>query len=136
MTKKIEIYIENTNGVEITVRPEYVDSQINLVGVFFVWVYYIRIHNQSNETLQLTDRYWKIIDEKGGIQEVSGEGVIGKKPILTPGADFEYSSGVHLRYKSGIMLGHYVMKKENGETFNAKIPAFSLDIPGLKEALN
>lgn len=135
--KKIESYIFNTDGVEITVVPEFIESQTNLlVGVFFVWAYHIKIENKSSETVQLTHRYWRIIDEKGGIQEVNGEGVVGEQPILEPGGFFEYSSGVHLRYPSGVMMGHYIFKKANGETFEAKIPTFSLDIPGIKESIN
>lgn len=135
--KKTESYIFNTNGIEITVVPEFIESQTNLlVGVFFVWAYHIKIENKGSETIQLTHRYWRIIDEKGGIQEVSGEGVVGEQPILSPGDNFEYSSGVHLRYPSGVMMGHYVIKKSSGETFEAKIPTFSLDIPGIKESIN
>lgn len=135
--KKIESYIHNTNGIEITVVPEYIESQTNaLVGIFFVWAYHIKIENKTEETVQLTHRYWKIIDEKGGIQEVKGEGVIGEQPIISPSGYFEYSSGVHLRYPSGVMMGHYIIKKANGESFQVKIPTFSLDIPGIKESIN
>jgi ApaG protein len=137
MIKNTDRYISITNGIEITVKPEYIDSQVNLLaGALFVWAYHIKITNNSPETVQLTNRYWKITDEKGGIQEVKGVGVVGEQPLLNPGAVFEYTSGVHLRYPSGIMQGYYVMKKENGENFNVNIPAFSLDTPEMQETLN
>ena len=129
-------YKSNTAGIEVVVKPEYVDSQINNSGSFFVWAYHVVISNQSNETMQLVNRYWKIIDEDGTVQEISGLGAVGEQPILSPNANFSYSSGVHLRHPSGIMSGYYGMKKSNGEIVNVKIPAFSLDVPTIKSIVN
>jgi ApaG protein len=80
--------------------------------------------------------YWKIIDEKGTKQEIEGEGVVGEKPIIEPNSFFQYTSGTHLSYPSGIMTGHYGIKKDDGAIFNVKIPAFSLDVPSLKRTTN
>ncbi len=129
-------YVLNTQNIEIKVRPEYVDSQYSLANNLYIWAYHVRIENKSDKIVQLVSRYWKIIDEKGNIQEVKGEGVIGERPILAPKAIFQYSSGVHLKYPSGIMYGHYEMEIEGGERFNVKIPAFSLDVPTMKGTLN
>jgi ApaG protein len=84
----------------------------------------------------LVNRHWRIIDEQGLTQEVDGEGVVGEQPQIISGNAFQYSSGVHLRHPSGIMSGHYQMQKENGEMFEAKIPAFSLDVPSIKTVIN
>jgi len=130
------VYRFITNDVEVTVRPEYVDSQIGLVGDVYVWAYHVKIENRSNDTIQLISRYWKIVDSKGGLQEVNGEGAVGEKPILIPNSSFSYTSGVHLRYNSGIMSGYYTMKKSTGEFFQIKIPSFSLDVPDLKDIVN
>ena len=130
------VYKFITDDVEVAVRPEYIDSQARLAGDVYFWAYHVKIENRSNDTIQLISRYWKIIDGKGGLQEVNGEGAIGEKPILIPNADFSYTSGVHLRYHSGIMSGYYIMKKSNGELFKVKIPAFSLDVPNLKDTVN
>lgn len=129
-------YKSSNNGIEILVKPEYIDSGTSKNGNFFVWNYHIEIENKSNETLQLVNRYWKIIDEDGGIQEISGFGAVGEQPILAPNQNFKYSSGVHLRYPSGIMKGHYGMKKSSGEIINVQIPAFSLDVPSMKVVIN
>jgi len=129
-------YKSKTSGIEVLVSPEYVDSQINKNGSFFVWAYHVEIENKSSETLQLVNRYWKIIDENGVIQEISGLGAVGEQPILAPNDNFKYSSGVHLRHPSGIMSGHYGMKRPNGEIINVEIPAFSLDVPGIQSIIN
>jgi ApaG protein len=129
-------YKSNTGGIEVFVKPEYIDSQVNNGNSFFVWAYHIIINNNSSETFQLVNRYWKIIDEDGSVQEVSGLGAVGEQPILLPNDNFKYSSGVHLRYPSGIMSGYYGMKKQNGEIVNVAIPTFSLDVPALKKTVN
>ncbi len=125
-----------TNGINITVRPEFVDSQFSAIGNLYVWIYHVRIDNRSNETVKLINRYWKIIDEKGTVQEVSGDGVVGEQPTILPNNSFQYESGVHLRYPSGIMTGHYQMRKDSGEVFTVKVPTFSLDLPSAKLVIN
>lgn len=129
-------YISNKRNIKITALPEFVDSQTSAIGDLFVWVYNIRIENNSNENVKLLNRYWKIIDEKGSVQEVEGEGVIGEQPQIAAKGSFQYSSGVHLRHPSGIMTGRYQMQKDDGELFDIEIPTFSLDVPSLKETVN
>ena len=137
--KEADFYKAKTNGIEVRVKPEYVighsSSNIEKEDVF-IWAYHVRIENKSDKTFQIISRYWKIIDEKGGVQEVNGDGVIGEQPILTPGSNFHYSSSVNLSYPSGIMLGHYVMRKEDDQAIEIKIPTFSLDIPNIQSVVN
>lgn len=135
MDNKVQ-YKSNTNGIEVVVKPEYIDSQTTNGNNFFVWAYHVVIENKSNDTFQLINRYWKIIDENGAIQEIEGVGAVGEQPIIAPNDNFKYSSGVHLRNPSGIMSGYYGMKKSDGEIINVKIPAFSLDVPNIKQIVN
>ncbi len=129
-------YTEVSRDIHITVWPEFIDSKSSVIGDLFIWAYHVRIDNKSQETVKLISRYWRIIDEKGIVQEVSGEGVIGEQPLIAPESSYQYSSGVHLRYHSGIMTGHYQMQKNNGDVFNVKIPTFSLDVPSIKPVIN
>lgn len=129
-------YSATTNDIEITVWPEFVDSQISSLGNLFIWSYHVRIDNRSSESVKLINRHWRIIDEQGTTQEVDGAGVVGEQPQIIAGSAFQYSSGVHLRHPSGIMSGHYQLQKDNGDVFDAKIPAFSLDVPNLKSIVN
>jgi len=133
----IRPYVSKTNDIVITVWPEFIDHKMGaLLTNNYVWAYHILIENKGVETVQLISRYWKIIDEKGNLQEVRGEGVIGKKPKITPNSSYQYTSGVHLNYPSGIMSGYYKMKKSNEEFIEVQIPTFSLDIPNSKQILN
>jgi len=74
-------------------------------------------------------RYWKITDDHGATQEVSGEGVIGEQPTILPNERYEYTSQAPLPTPGGIMLGQYMMHTKEGKQFAVDIPAFSLDSP-------
>ena len=123
------VYALTTRSITISVEPEFLDEHSDLHEHRFVWAYHVRIENQGLQTVKLKSRYWRITDEMGRVQEVTGDGVIGEQPALGPGDSFEYSSGTPLGTASGIMQGHYVMETQNGETFEVAIPAFSLDSP-------
>jgi ApaG protein len=77
-----------------------------------------------------------ITDSAGKVQEVRGEGVVGKQPTLKPGESFEYASGTPLATPSGIMVGTYQMVSQDGEQFDVRIPAFSLDSPHSTQAVH
>lgn len=126
-----------TNAVEISVWPEYIDGKKTAIGEIFIWAYQVRIENRNKFSIKLISRYWKIIDEFGELQEVKGEGVVGEQPIILANQSYQYSSGVHLRYPSGIMSGHYKMiNLDNDTEFEVEIPTFSLDVPEIKNVLN
>jgi len=133
-------YTSITQDIQITVWPEFIDSKSSVIGDLFVWAYHIRIENKSANPVKLINRFWRIIDEKGVVQEVNGEGVVGEQPVIEPNGSYQYSSGVHLRCPSGIMSGQYEMKRDRGdsidETFLVTIPTFSLDVPGLTMVVN
>ncbi|HEY9080679.1 Co2+/Mg2+ efflux protein ApaG [Magnetovibrio sp.] len=123
------VYTLTTRSITVLVEPEFLDEQSDPEEHRFVWAYHVRIENRGSQAVQLKSRYWRITDEMGNVQEVAGAGVIGEQPLLSPGQSFEYTSGTPLATPSGIMQGHYVMEAETGETFEATIPAFSLDSP-------
>ena len=137
LTKNISNpYIATTHNINVTVWPEFIDSNSSLLGNLFIWAYHVRIDNKSAESIKLLNRYWRIVDEKGVIQEVTGEGVIGEQPTILSNSSYQYSSGVHLRHPSGIMSGKYEMQKNDGKIFEVEIPPFSLDVPSLKSVIN
>ncbi len=121
------MYQAKTRDISITVTPKFLQTESAPEKNHFVWSYSIEIENQGPETVQLVSRYWKITDGSGKVQEVEGPGVVGEQPVLTPGDSFSYTSGVPLTTPSGFMLGHYVMVTGHGESFEATVPAFSLD---------
>jgi ApaG protein len=93
------------------------------------WSYHVRIENGGERTVQLLERYWKIVDGRGNVHEVRGQGVVGEMPVITAGDSYDYVSGCPLETSAGTMSGHYVLVDEEGEPVTAEIPEFALLSP-------
>jgi ApaG protein len=130
------MYRALTRDIEVVVEPFYLEEQSDPDDDRYVWGYRIVISNNSGIAVRLVNRYWNITDQNGQVDEVTGPGVVGEQPRLSPGATYEYSSGCPLDTPSGLMFGHYQMETDEGEMFDVDIPAFSLDSPGLLRVLN
>lgn len=117
--------------ISIKVATDYVDDQSEPDVDRYVFAYTITIANQGNVPAKLLSRHWVITDANGKIQEVSGDGVVGEQPHLNPGEKFSYSSGAVLETPVGAMQGSYRMEADNGTSFDAPIPPFTLAVPGL-----
>lgn len=122
-------YSKTTKEVEVIVEPQFIDHGQREFNNMYFWAYHVTIINNNKEKIKLTHRHWYIIDGNGNSQEIDGQGVIGKKPTISPNALFSYSSGVHLFTNSGIMYGSYLFEKAGGGIFEVAIPHFSLDDP-------
>ena len=130
------MYTKTTKSINITVNPYYLEDQSEPDERHYVWTYQVTINNLGEESVQLKNRYWKIIDSNGTRLEVRGEGVVGEQPILNPGEKFEYTSGTPLTTPYGFMEGHYEMETKSGSKFDASIPLFSLDSPYISNKIN
>ncbi|QFY62294.1 Co2+/Mg2+ efflux protein ApaG [Rhizobium grahamii] len=130
------MYRAQTRDIEVVVEPFYLEEQSDPDDDRYVWGYRIVISNNSDKAVRLVNRYWNITDQNGIVDEVTGAGVVGEQPKLSPGDTYEYSSGCPLDTPSGLMFGHYQMETDEGELFDVEIPAFSLDSPGLLRVLN
>lgn len=130
------MYECSTNGIRVRVTPYFIEDQSSPEDDTFVWAYRVEIENESEETVQLRSRYWRITDAGGRTQEVRGPGVVGETPVIPPGGRFVYTSGCPLETPSGIMAGSYQMTDEDGTLFDVEIPAFSLDSPYTRRNLN
>ena len=53
-------------------------------------------------------------------------GVNMVRPLIAPGASFDYVSGCPLDTPSGAMSGNYRMVDEDGSAFEVEIPRFQL----------
>lgn len=116
---------------EITVVPKvsFLADQSDPGKGQYVFSYAITITNTGDIAAQLVSRHWIITDGEHKVQEVKGLGVVGQQPLLKPGESFEYTSGVSIPTPVGTMRGSYQMRAENGRTFEAPIPAFTLSVP-------
>jgi ApaG protein len=125
-----------TRQIEVTATPRFLPERSSPENGYFFWAYTITLTNRGGETVQLKTRHWRITDAQGRLQEVRGAGVVGEEPVLKPGENFEYTSGVPLPTPSGFMTGTYGMVTAAGEEFDIDIPAFSLDTPQRERTIN
>src|SRR5690242_6419175 len=96
--------------INITAKTTYLPEQSVQDEQRFLWSYEMTIENQSDEIVQLLNRYWKITDMRGKVEEVRGPGVIGLQPIIKPGKSFIYTSFCQLATPQGTMEGRYEMQ--------------------------
>jgi len=110
---------------KVAFLPEQSDPDKN----HFVFAYTITVTNTGTVAAQLVSRHWIITDAENRVQEVKGQGVVGKQPVLRPGESFEYTSGTSIPTAVGTMRGSYHMVAEDGLAFDVSIPPFTLSIP-------
>ncbi|KAL4711937.1 hypothetical protein ACJJTC_006106 [Scirpophaga incertulas] len=123
-----DVHRETTEGVRVTVIPFYMGSRESQNSAVYWWRYCIRLENLGPQAVQLRERHWRIFSLSGTLETVRGRGVVGQEPVLARHAPaFQYSSHVSLQAPSGHMWGTFRMEREDGYTFDCRIPPFSLE---------
>jgi ApaG protein len=115
-----------TRGIIVRVAVSYLAEQSAPASGRWFWSYHIRLENKGAKSVQLLSRHWRILDGRGTLHEVRGEGVVGEMPLIAPGASFDYVSGCPLSTPTGSMEGSYRMVDEVGESFDIAIPRFPM----------
>jgi ApaG protein len=80
----VNIFSTETHQIKISVQPQYLDADSYPADAQYMWAYHVRIKNNSKDVVQLINRYWRITDGLGVVQEVRGAGVIGLQPVIMP----------------------------------------------------
>ena len=111
-----------------SVAPQFLPEQSDTDQGVFAFAYTVTIRNTGSVAAQLISRHWVITDANGHVEQVKGLGVVGHQPLLKPGEGFEYTSWTRLATPRGTMSGSYFCVAEDGERFEAAIPAFALGI--------
>lgn len=122
------MFSQTTYNIEVKVQPSFIDHQSDHEERLYVWAYQVEIANRSHESIVVKNRHWKIVNARGEMSEVHGEGVIGRQPVIAPGESWSYISYTNLSSASGVMYGAYDCER-NGEVISVGIPVFSLDSP-------
>ena len=121
-----------TNGIKISVKTKFEGNSYQNYRMYFSFSYSITIENQSNDSVQLVSRHWKIFDSLNDLNIVEGEGVIGKKPILAPKKSYTYTSYCNLTSPIGSMKGFFNMINfSTTKNFRVYIPSFQLTVPAI-----
>ncbi|CAH1111965.1 unnamed protein product [Psylliodes chrysocephalus] len=123
-----DVHKETTENIRVTVIPFYMGCRESHATSVYWWRYCIRLENLGSLSVQLRERHWRIFSLSGTLETVRGRGVVGQEPALTRALPaFQYSSHVSLQAPSGHMWGTFRMEREDGYTFDCRIPPFSLE---------
>lgn len=90
-----------------------------------VFVYFITITNESEETVTIKGRKWVIREANGDMIAVEGDGVVGEFPRLEPGGRFSYNSS-HAAAADAVAEGAYLGVTDGGEPVFTRIPRFEM----------
>ena len=118
-----------TRGIRVQVASQYLPDRSSPAEEQYFFAYRVRISNEGTERARLVTREWIITDSNGDVQHVTGPGVVGEQPVLSPGEAFEYSSFCPLKTSVGSMHGSYQMETDEGDMFDAVIAPFTLAVP-------
>ena len=125
-----------SNDFVIDVEVRYIERESDPSNHRFVFAYTITIANHGTVAARLLNRYWRITNGEGRVEEVTGPGVVGKQPIIEPGSFFRYTSAAVLETPVGSMEGHYGFQEladagADTRAFLVPIPVFSLSQPNV-----
>ena len=112
-----------TRGIAVRVAVSFLAEQSDPKSDRWFWSYHVRIENGSERAVQLLSRRWSIVDGRGAVHEVIGEGVVGEMPLIAPGASFDYVSGCPLDTPSGAMSGKLSHGRRGRQRVRRRHPA-------------
>ena len=122
-----------SEGIRVTVESTFLAEHSSPENDRYAFAYFVTIANEGAPRVQLRRRHWIITDGNGKVEEVEGPGVVGEQPILEQGDVHRYTSGAVITTPVGTMEGSYEMHETTGRIFRAKIPRFSLQMPGVMQ---
>src|SRR5262245_65856924 len=109
-----------TNGILLHVTTKYLPERSAPRDNEFWFAYFIRISNLGTETAQLVSRHWIITNTDGEEEEVRGEGVVGAKQVMQPGANYDYNSLCQMKRSDDDMDGVCNMVTHTGVTLKGR----------------
>ena len=116
-----------TRGIHVCVEVFFEGTYIKNYKPNYSYAYHITIQNQGKEAVQLQSRHWEIIDSLRPKIIIDGEGVVGKKPVISTGKIYTYSSGCLVKSSLGAMHGYYnFINLATTKKFRVYIPKFKL----------
>jgi uncharacterized protein affecting Mg2+/Co2+ transport len=119
-----EFVSNNDNGIVISAYQELLNEKV--AGDEFCWGYYLRIENNSNNTINLLGKSISITDSRGRSISVNYDGFNGEAPTLEPGEVFEFEDYATSK-SSAVLYGCCKISCDsNNRIQEIKIPELSL----------
>jgi len=122
-------HVAKTGNLTVRVAVSFLAEQSAPDQKRWFWSYHVRIENHGAATVQLLERHWRIVDGRGNVHEVRGQGVVGEMPAIASNDSYDYVSGCPLDTPTGSMAGHYRFVDNEGAQIQAEIPEFALLSP-------
>lgn len=123
---RFEEYTCTSNDLKIGIVPEFLPEESNPAAGIYTFSYTIQIENCGEKKVQLLNRHWKIFVGDQQIEDIKGQGVLGKQPVIEPRQAFQYSSSVVIDHPVGKMRGAFTFVDEKDNFFDVFLPEFDL----------
>lgn len=112
------------DGIVISAYQELLDERAS--NDEFCWGYYLRIENNSDDTISLLGQNISVIDTKGRSVSVVSDGFHGEAPVLEPGEVFEFEDYTTSRTSAILQGCCRVLNEHNRQVKEIKLPVLSL----------
>ncbi len=99
------------------------------------FVYYISIHNNSNQIVTIKGRKWVVRNANSEVTAVEGDGVVGQFPTLEPGQSFSYNSFHVFDTEFAVATGSYLGVTSENLRVITRIPKFEMRVGSIKQSL-
>lgn len=93
------------------------------------FIYYITIHNDTEEPVTIRGRKWVVTNDQGRVTAIEGDGVVGQTPTIEPGNSFSYNSYHLLDTNFAAAEGSYLGLSASGQHVLVRIPRFEMRVP-------
>ncbi len=130
-----EDYFHTTqeDGIVISAYQELLDEKAS--NDEFCWGYYLRIENNSADTISLLGKNISVTDTKGRSVSVTYDGFNGEAPVLNPGEVFEFEDYTTSR-SSAILCGSCrIVSEHSRQIRDIHLPVLSLLANDSKERI-
>ena len=119
-----ELASTNDNGIIISAYQELLNEKVS--GDEFCWGYYLRIENNSDNTINLLGKNISIIDSNGHSVSVNYDGFNGEAPTLEPGEVFEFEDFATSKSSAVLRGSCKISTEQNRRIHDIEIPVLSL----------
>ena len=111
-------------GIVISAYQELLDEKA--ANDEFCWGYYLRIENNSDDTISLLGQNISVTDMKGRAVSVAYNGFNGETPILEPGEVFEFENYATSRTSAVLCGSCQIASAQSKQIKNIHLPVLSL----------
>lgn len=111
-------------GIVISAYQELLDERAS--NDEFCWGYYLRIENNSDDTISLLGKNISVTDTKGRNVSVTYEGFNGEAPVLEPGEVFEFEDYATSRSSAVLYGSCQILSEHDKQIRDINLPVLSL----------